>query len=574
MGRDRYALVEILPVDIKSNASQNGIFNRDTLARLEGNRFQVAHISPLDLDPSYIMPDGRRDLYVTCIRNAGSRASSIDYLKLAFKLPRFPEFKTGVQQLHIANDDFWAILQNHRSAHQFGLLLDGLSYTSHNSGVRIGRAGEFVQMASVSSQMACLPVQEVALYPTDNNENSCKEGQPERVLSQFAISIFFLLCLGGVGLLGGHLYYHGRRILPSLLIASALGLWVCYASWLIFGSPFAWLAGHTDCQQRGNCEYRQMIQHDGENVSQIYRLVTVGSESISSMNKGKTFFDFYGRCCQKFWEDSLDWPRDNVIVAAVIAAASPLAAYLKDPHQSLDLELIKTTLLIYLVAFVVYITVRAIRVPWKLDQERIEAAEALKSENFRLLQCVREAENKLRTIEASTAIVPVQHIHLPAPLPAPPLLKHNVQCLGVEVEDISVIISFQNVPIPAEPVGEFKYARLCIEYMDGITGIGMVTVFPARWIEETYENSIDITPRRAFLAAFYGVDPGKWRALPDVEGVSELSYQERVNGLPLRSGCLLVKATLVGEKNLTLAPVTGFLTLHDDGQASWEPRVQ
>lgn len=57
---------------------------------------------------------------------------------------------------------------------------------------------------------------------------------------QIAIIIFFLLCLWGIGLLGGHLYYRGLRILPSLLIGLALFLWSCYASNLILGNPFAW----------------------------------------------------------------------------------------------------------------------------------------------------------------------------------------------------------------------------------------------------------------------------------------------------------------------------------------------
>jgi hypothetical protein len=166
-----------------------------------------------------------------------------------------------------------------------------------------------------------------------------------------------------------------------------------------------------------------------------------------------------------------------------------------------------------------------------------------------------DLEAKLRDIEASPRLTPVQNIYLPAQQISPELKppKHNVQCLGVEIEDICLTIAFQNIPIPGEPVGDFKSARLCIEYMDRLTGIPVATVFPARWIEESHDSSVGLTPRRAFLASFFGGDRG-WRALPEVEGVGNLSYQERIDGLALRSGCLLVRATLVGEKKPCLGP--------------------
>jgi hypothetical protein len=186
---------------------------------------------------------------------------------------------------------------------------------------------------------------------------------------------------------------------------------------------------------------------------------------------------------------------------------------------------------------------------------------------------VQQLAAKLRMLETLPSATPVQHIYLPTPLPKVESPKHNVRCLGVEIEDICVTICFQNVPIPGEPVGDFENARLCVEYMDGLTGIEWVTVFPARWIDDGQgKNAVGITPRRAFLASFYKHDD--WRALPSLEGTSDLSHQERIDGLSLPSRCLKVKVTLVGEKNLTLAPVVGFLTLRDDGQAAWEASVQ
>jgi hypothetical protein len=186
-----------------------------------------------------------------------------------------------------------------------------------------------------------------------------------------------------------------------------------------------------------------------------------------------------------------------------------------------------------------------------------------------------ELKSKLLKAEKSTSRQPIQNIYLPAPRvpakPEPP--KHNVQCLGVEADGGFVTICFQNMPIPGQPLGDFNNARLCVEFKDGLTGVDCATVFPARWIDDGHgNNSVSITPRRAFLACFYEHDVCKWRALPALEGPSDLSQRERIDGLWLPSTWLQVKVTLVGENNITLAPICGFLTLREDGQASWEPR--
>jgi hypothetical protein len=87
------------------------------------------------------------------------------------------------------------------------------------------------------------------------------------------------------------------------------------------------------------------------------------------MDRQDTFFRYYRRFLRQFWTNFLDWPRDNVIVAGIAAIAPVFAVYLRDPHQTLDWELIKTTGVVYLVLFCIYAIFQAIRIPWKMDSE-------------------------------------------------------------------------------------------------------------------------------------------------------------------------------------------------------------
>jgi hypothetical protein len=171
---------------------------------------------------------------------------------------------------------------------------------------------------------------------------------------------------------------------------------------------------------------------------------------------------------------------------------------------------------------------------------------------------VKEFEAALAEVRLQSKAVTEQHIHLPPP-PAPTAepLKHNVQCLDVTIEDSTVTIGFQNVLIPGKPIGDFRNARLRVEYRLEATDKEWDTIFPARWAcYEQDDIPIGVVPQHAFLASYYDTDK-EWYAL---------STADRTR-LPI--GGLKIKATLIGEGNLSLPPITGVLTLGEGGSASF-----
>lgn len=110
------------------------------------------------------------------------------------------------------------------------------------------------------------------------------------------------------------------------------------------------------------------------------------------MNDKNTFFGYYGRFFQKFWEGFAEWPRDNFLVAGIAAIAPPLALYLRHPDKVPDWELIKATFLIYLALLGLYTILHFVLVPWKIDREQSLALTNLETENTELLQQRKEFE--------------------------------------------------------------------------------------------------------------------------------------------------------------------------------------
>ena len=108
------------------------------------------------------------------------------------------------------------------------------------------------------------------------------------------------------------------------------------------------------------------------------------------MDNPNTFFNYYGRFFQKFWEDFVDWPRDNIVVAGIATIAPPLVVYLRNPHVAPDWELLKTTLWFYLALLGAYTILQLIRTPWKIDTEKSLAFSTLQGENTGLLNEKRE----------------------------------------------------------------------------------------------------------------------------------------------------------------------------------------
>jgi hypothetical protein len=174
----------------------------------------------------------------------------------------------------------------------------------------------------------------------------------------------------------------------------------------------------------------------------------------------------------------------------------------------------------------------------------------------------RERSDKSRLLESSQ---PVPLTLTPNGVAKP---EHNVQCLGVRTGDRAADIGFVNVEIPSREVAIFSRAKLKIRY--SVAGKQVEIVFPARWIgSNEYETSIGFVPEYAVLAVYIG---NEWfgvetEDVPMTQAEIEFYYRRKLKPLPTAE--LSIEATLIGENNLSLSPLTGTLTLRKDGTASF-----
>lgn len=154
---------------------------------------------------------------------------------------------------------------------------------------------------------------------------------------------------------------------------------------------------------------------------------------------------------------------------------------------------------------------------------------------------------------------------------------HNVHFVGfnrIQIDPDSpeptfAALCFQNVPITGQALGEFRCARLKAEYYDAATGQKIAEVFPVRW-HEFMQPTVDLSfvTRCALIASFIG---NKWTAdrmveiqpNPAAEYEFEPDYRPESTDLPL--GAIRIVATLFGEKNVSIAPIRGILTLDQNG---------
>jgi hypothetical protein len=139
--------------------------------------------------------------------------------------------------------------------------------------------------------------------------------------------------------------------------------------------------------------------------------------------------------------------------------------------------------------------------------------------------------------------------------------QHNVQCLGVRIVENAADIGFVNVEIPNREIISFHQARLKIRYSLAVNQIE--TVFPARWIgSDDAEISVEFVPQYAVLAVYIG---NEWY------GVEIKESRRKLKSLPTAE--LRIEATLIGEGNLSIVPLTGSLALRKDGKASFSKDV-
>jgi len=93
---------------------------------------------------------------------------------------------------------------------------------------------------------------------------------------------------------------------------------------------------------------------------------------------------YWRRLGKRLWKDSEPWARDNIVWAALMLLAPPIAVWLRQPTHEIDWTLMRTTLWIYAIAFGVYLLVHLVRTAWKLDKDLSGRRDALEKRVFDL----------------------------------------------------------------------------------------------------------------------------------------------------------------------------------------------
>jgi hypothetical protein len=183
---------------------------------------------------------------------------------------------------------------------------------------------------------------------------------------------------------------------------------------------------------------------------------------------------------------------------------------------------------------------------------------------------------KLSVLEASAHVPQVQNIYFPAPpVPSKPEpLKHNVQCLGVEITpDFPLILMcFRNIEIPGKPVGLFKAARLKVTFYLESSGEEVAEIFPVKWSGFPDQDEIEIGVKKVCaILAMHSLDSDLGWEAHSTKGIpAEIGWKYILERTFLPSDRLKVVANLIGEDNLSMdKPIEGILTLGEDRSASW-----
>jgi hypothetical protein len=79
---------------------------------------------------------------------------------------------------------------------------------------------------------------------------------------------------------------------------------------------------------------------------------------------------YYRRFRKRFFADATPWARDNIGWGVIVLVVPPLAAFFRDPRAPVDWVLIKNTLVLYALAFVVYALAYLCATPRRLDADR------------------------------------------------------------------------------------------------------------------------------------------------------------------------------------------------------------
>jgi hypothetical protein len=147
---------------------------------------------------------------------------------------------------------------------------------------------------------------------------------------------------------------------------------------------------------------------------------------------------------------------------------------------------------------------------------------------------------------------------------------HNVQCVGFKVisSDPFTIAAmrFQNVPT-GKLMGKFERPRLRVVYYEQPTGQEIADMCPIPWWDEK-DGITDISAdgRDADIASYF---EGKWTVNEENEPAEDFDSWHKLNSVEVPAGDIRIIATLSGAYNLRIPPVTGVLTLEENGNASF-----
>lgn len=105
------------------------------------------------------------------------------------------------------------------------------------------------------------------------------------------------------------------------------------------------------------------------------------------------FWEYQKRFWNLFLGEAAPWARDNIFWGIAVLIIPPIVAVIRNRSASLDWEMVKLTLWLYLIALVIYLLVHFIRTPWKLDQKWATEVECLKTERDKYAAKSKEIED-------------------------------------------------------------------------------------------------------------------------------------------------------------------------------------
>jgi glutaredoxin len=100
---------------------------------------------------------------------------------------------------------------------------------------------------------------------------------------------------------------------------------------------------------------------------------------METRKKGERFSGYCGRFVRRLFSEATPWARDNILWGVIVLLAPPAAAWIQR-GPNIDWPTARTTLWLYLGAFLIYASVHVVRTAWKMDCDREEDITELEKE--------------------------------------------------------------------------------------------------------------------------------------------------------------------------------------------------